>query len=43
MNGKLDSFCKATLFADLNAIYWFDWVYSKNNVSQLYAILFWCF
>ena len=23
------------LFSDVNAIYWFDWVNSKNNVSQL--------
>ncbi len=31
----MDSFCRLTLFSDVNAIYWFDWVNSKNNVSQL--------
>ena len=31
----LDSFSKATLFPDVNAIYRFAWVYSINKVSQL--------
>ena len=31
----MDSFCRLTLFSDVNAIYQFDWVNSKNNVSQL--------
>ncbi len=31
----MDSFSKATLFPDVNTVYRFAWVYSKNNVSQL--------
>ncbi len=31
---KLD-FCKETFISDANAIYQFDWVYSKRSVSQL--------
>ncbi len=30
----MDSLCRLTLFPDVNAIYQFDWVNSKNNVSQ---------
>ena len=36
----MDSFNKATLFPDVNAIYQFAWVYSKNKVSQLAILLF---
>ncbi len=31
----LDSFCKLPLFPNADAIYWFDWVNSKNNVAIL--------
>ncbi len=31
----MDSFCRLALFSDANAICQFDWVSSKNNVSQL--------
>ncbi len=32
----MDSFSKAVQFPDVKAIYWFAWVYSKNNISQLH-------
>ena len=35
MVGRVDSFCRLTLFADVTLFTGFDWVNSKNNVREL--------